>query len=138
MVSTAFELATAYDIGRKELVFCDIGDSIPSIARTLRDREIGSIIVCKDERYAGIVTEDKVLDAVSRGVDVLNATVGDLPLDPLFTVHRDAPLAEVSELFATHGVTRLGVVDDGGKIIAVVKRKNLELLDRFSFIDRMR
>jgi CBS domain-containing protein len=137
MVKTAYELATAYDIGRKELVFCDIDDSVSKIAKKLRSREIGSMIVRSGDGYAGIVTDDLVLDAIAKGVDVSSATVRDLKLDPLYTVAKDAPLAEVSKLFNTHGTTRLGVVDETGNIVAVVKKKNLELLDRFSFVDRV-
>jgi hypothetical protein len=33
-------------------------------------------------------------------------------------------------------MTRIGVVDDQGRMVAVVKKKNLELLDRFKFVDR--
>jgi len=136
MVSTAYELATAYDIARKELVFCDINDTIPTIARVLRSKNIGSMIVRKGDEYVGIITEDAVLDAIANGVDALNAKVSDIKLDPLLTVHKDASLEEVEKLFATHGMTRIGVVDDQGKMIAVVKKKNLELLDRFKFVDR--
>jgi CBS domain-containing protein len=136
MVKTAYELATAYDIGRKELVFCDIDDSVSKIAKKLRSKEIGSMIVRSEGGYAGIVTDDLVLDAIAKGIDVSNATVRDLKLDPLYTVTKDAPLIEVSKLFNTHGTTRLGVVDNEGSIVAVVKRKNLELLDRFNFVDR--
>ena len=136
MVSTAYELATAYDISRKDLVFCNIDDTISKIAKDLRSKEIGSMIVCAGDGYAGIITEDNVLDAIANGVDVLSAKVGDIKLDPLHTVHKGAPLSEVSKLFATHGTTRLGVIDDDGRIVAVVKKKNLELLDRFTFVDR--
>ncbi len=138
MVSTAYELATAYDIARKELVFCDINDTIPAIAKHLRSKNIGSMIVRKGDGYAGIITEDNVLDAIAKGVDVVNAKVRDIKLDPLETVHKDASLADVESLFETHGMTRIGVVDDEGKIIAVAKKKNLELLDRFTFVERAR
>ncbi len=136
MVSTAYELATAYDISRKELVFCNIDDSIQKIARDLRSKEIGSMFVRSGDGYAGIITENNVIHAIAEGVDVLSAKVGDMKLDPLYTVHRDAPLSEVTRLFSTYGTTRLAVVEDDGRIVAVVKKKNLELLDRFRLAER--
>ena len=136
MVDTAYELATAYDIGRKELVFCDIDDTIAKIAKRLRKKEVGSMIVRSGDGYAGIVTDESVLDAVAQGVDVSSGTLRDLKLDPLYTIDMGAPLSEVSKLFSTKGTTRLGVVDKQGNIVAVVKKKNLELLDRFTFVDR--
>jgi CBS domain-containing protein len=136
MVTTAYELATAYELGRKDLVFCDIDDSIPKIAQDLRSKDIGSMFVRSGDGYAGIITEDGVLGAIAEGVDVLTAKVRDMKLDPIHTLHKEAPLSEVSRLFATTGTTRLGVVDDEGQIVAVVKRKNLQLLDRFKFVDR--
>ncbi len=136
MISTAYELATAYDIGRKELVFCDINDSIREIAKDLRDKNIGSMIVRKGDGYAGIITEDNVLDAIANGVNVLEAKVKDIRLEPLETVHKDTSLSDVAELFRTQNMTRIGVVDDQGQMVAVVKKKNLELLDRFKFVDR--
>ena len=136
MVKTAYELGTAYDIGRKELVFCDVKDSVRKLAREFRERSIGSMIVVSDRQYLGIVTDETLFRAIEDGVDLLSAKVGDLKLDPIHTIRKDAPLTEVAKLFEQTGTSRLGVVDEGGRIVAVVKKRNLELLDRFSFVDR--
>ena len=136
MVSTAYELATAYDIGRKELIFCSADDTIREVAKDLRSKDIGSMIVKSGDGYAGIITEDNILHAISEGVNVLDKKVGEIELDTLHTIKKNATLSEVSNLFASTGTTRAGVVDEDGRIVAVVKKKNLELFDRFSFVDR--
>lgn len=137
MVKTAYDLGTAYDISRKELVFCDAEDPVRKVGEKFYKKGIGSMIVVSGDQYAGFVTDDAIFKAVAEGLDLRSAKVGDLELDPLFTIRREAPLSEVSALFAKTRTTRLGVVDDEGKIVAVVKKKTLHLLDRFSFVDRM-
>jgi len=137
LVKTAYDLGTAYDISRKELVFCKVEDPVRKVAETFLQKNIGSMIVVSGDGYAGFVTDDSIFRAVAEGVDLRSAKVGDLKLDPLFTIRKEAPLSEVSALFAKTGTTRMGVVDDSGKIVAVVKKKTLHLLDRFSFVDRM-
>lgn len=136
MVKTAYDLGTAYDIGRKELVFCDVKDPVRKVAREFRERGIGSLIVMDGKAHVGIVTDEILFRAIEAGVDLLSAKVGDLKLEPIHTVPKDASLAEVARLFRQTGTSRLGVVDEEGRIVALVKKRNLELLDRFSFVDR--
>ncbi len=136
MVKTAYDLATAYDMGRKELVFCDVKDSVRKVAREFRERSIGSMIVVSRNKHMGIVSDETLFRAIESGVDLLSARVGDLKLDPIHTVPKDASLTEVARLFEETGASRLGVVDECGRIVALVKKRNLELLDRFSFVDR--
>lgn len=136
MVSTAYELATAYDISRKELVFADADDPVRKIAQDFITKNIGSMIVISGNEYIGIITDDTIFQAIHEGIDLLTAKVKDLRLDPIHTIRKDASLSEVSQLFASTGASRLGVEDEEGKIVAVVKKKNLELLDRFNFVDR--
>jgi len=137
VVSTAYELATAYDLSRKELVFCDVDESVREVARRFLEKGIGSMIVRSPEGYVGFVTDDVLFRAIADGVDLRTATCGDLELDPLHTIQKDAHLSEVADAFRKTRATRLAVVDKNGKIVAVVKRKNLELLDRFTFVRRM-
>ncbi len=137
MVSTAYELATAYDLSRKELVFCDVEEPVSEVARRFLERNVGSMIVRSSGGYVGFLTDDTLFRAIADGVDLRNATCGDLKLDPLHTIAKDARLSKVAETFRQTGATRLAVVDRNGKIVAVVKKKNLDLLDRFAFVRRM-
>ncbi len=137
MVTTAYDLATAYDISRKELVFCNANDPVRKVARDFYEKKIGSMIVVRDDEYIGFVTDENIFQAIAEDVDLLTSKVGDLKLDELHKIDRDATLSEVSDKFAQTQATRLAVVDEHGKVVAVVKKKNLELLDRFSFVDRL-
>ncbi len=137
METTAYDLATAYDISRKELVFCDADRPVRKVARDFYEKGIGSMIVTEDGDYIGFVTDQNIFRAISEDVDVRSARVGDLKLDPLNKIKHDATLSEVASLFAETRATRLAVVDDEGKVVAVVKKKNLELLDRFNIAASM-
>ncbi len=137
MVSTAYDLATAYDLSRRELAFCNAKDPVRRVAREFYIRGIGSMIVVSGKEHIGFVTDCAIFRALSEGADLLKAKVEDLKLDPLITVRRDAPLSEVASLFDGSEASRIAVIDDEGKVVGVVKRKNLDLLDRFRIVDRV-
>jgi CBS-domain-containing membrane protein len=52
-------------------------------------------------------------------------TAGELMTAPAVTVRRFAPIASAARLMNTHHIRRLPVVDDDGKLIGIVTRRDL-------------
>jgi len=122
-----------YSYARKNLITCGIGDSIKYVAKLFEDENVGSALV-KDERgeYVGMITDSIVFHAVQEGRDVSKMFVKDFQLLPLIKVSKDISFEEISDLFKKHHVGRIAMVDENGKVVAVLKKKNLERFSSFN------
>jgi signal-transduction protein with cAMP-binding, CBS, and nucleotidyltransferase domain len=94
-------------------VTCRPGATIADVARLMRDRNVGSVIVVDDIGYlAGIVTDR---DVAVRGVG--EGRSGDLAVEHIMsrnvaTVLLNADVADAAGVMAKRSVRRLPVVDD--------------------------
>lgn len=85
---------------------------IRSAAAVMEQADVGALAVVDGERLVGIVTDrDLVRRALAKGMP-LDARVDAVMSTPVVTVDADADLHEAFELFRTHAVRRLAVVED--------------------------
>jgi CBS domain-containing protein len=89
--------------------------SVAAVARTMRDENLGAVLVTDGDRLRGLVTDrDLVVRSVAEGGDPESTTVADACSDTeLVTVSPDDDLDHVVELMRQHAVRRVPVVEDG-------------------------
>jgi len=99
-------------------------------ARMMHDSHVGALIVIDDEkRPIGIVTDrDLTLHVLTNGLDPEKTTVGDCMSAPPIVLPRSADLSLASTLMRRHGVRRLPIVDDDGKLVGVITADDMVLL----------
>jgi CBS domain-containing protein/ribosome-associated translation inhibitor RaiA len=123
-------------IGEKQLVNSRLEDdakasavmrSAPKVARTEDVREASRMLVEGDTRIApvyegdslyGIVTGDAILEAVLENLDAL--TVDQIYTEDVITVGEKSRIGQAINRLREHGISRLPVVDDAGKLAGVV------------------
>ncbi len=102
-------------------VLIDPSTTIAEAARTMRDANLGCLLVGRDERVFGIVTDR---DMVVRGLaDATSPTfdrVCDLMSSEVLSCFEDQPIASVARVMMKHGVRRLPVLDRDGRLTGVV------------------
>ncbi|MEU7316409.1 CBS domain-containing protein [Streptomyces sp. NPDC007083] len=88
--------------------------SLVEAAQLMRAQDIGDVLVVKDSRLLGLLTDrDITLRAVADAVDPLSVNcLSACTRDPV-TVSPDTELRTAVELMRTHAVRRLPVVDGG-------------------------
>lgn len=130
--------ALPYSYARKNVVECNIGDTLPSAARRMRDEGVGSVLV-RDERgeYAGMLTDSMIFGAIADNKNVSELKIKDLSLMPFVRAGRDADFGEVMDLFAKRNVSRIALVDEKGKVVAVLKKKNIERFAYFNMASKL-
>lgn len=87
----------------------------------MNDQGIGSVLVVRGRRLAGIFTERDVLRRVvgeSRSPD--DTPVGDVMTSDVICCGQETPVEEVAELMRSHRIRHLPVLDAGGDVIGVV------------------
>ncbi|MFC8867488.1 CBS domain-containing protein [Streptomyces sp. NPDC057148] len=88
--------------------------SVTAVARLMRDRDLGAVLVTDGDELRGLVTDrDLVIRSVAEGGDPEQTTVAGACSDDLVTVRSDEELDHAVEVMREHAVRRVPVVDDG-------------------------
>jgi CBS domain-containing protein len=96
------------------------GDTtVADAARTMRDEELGDLVVAEDDRPVGIVTDRDVALAVAEHEDVSALTVADIMTSDPITIHEDATAIDLPATMAEGRVRRIPVVDDDGRLVGI-------------------
>jgi len=132
------------DVMTTTVVTVDRYTSYQEIDRLLTERRISGVPVLKMGRQvAGVVSEADLLaaeDETARQARMagtlgrrwrlrkqphVNLTAGALMTSPAITIGPDATIPAAARLMNTHHVRRLPVVDENGRLVGVVSRRDL-------------
>jgi CBS domain-containing protein len=93
------------------VVTAETSETLRDVATLMRDRNIGSVVVCDAGRPVGVVTDrDLALAVVADGVDPADE-VGAHATRPLVTGDVEMDLEEVAVLMIEHRIRRLPLMD---------------------------
>jgi CBS domain-containing protein len=86
-------------------------DSLHRVGELMRDRNVGSVVICEGDRPVGLITDrDLALAVVADAVDAGEAA-GAHASRPLVTGHVRMDIHEAVDLMVQHRVRRLPVTD---------------------------
>jgi acyl dehydratase/CBS domain-containing protein len=98
--------------------------SVRDAARTLAERQIGSLVVCRDGKPTGIVTDVDLTELVSAGLDPEETPVERIMSEPLVSIDPGATIEAAAATIREHLVKRLPVVEDD-EVIGIVTTTDL-------------
>ncbi len=111
---------------RRDVLCVGPGATLGEAAREMRQEDIGSLAVLENGRFAGIITERDLVQAVADGADPSTALVAAyMTGDPIVAAPDDGT-AEVAARMVVLGVRHLPVLEDGGMVGMVSIRDLLE------------
>lgn len=100
---------------------------VTEAARAMRDADIGDVIVLKNNKVCGIVTDrDIVVRAIADGRDPAKATLGDICSRDLTTLSPIDTVEDAVQMMRDKAVRRLPVVEDN-QVVGVVSLGDLAL-----------
>jgi CBS domain-containing protein len=98
--------------------------TVREIAELMRERNVGSVVLVRDSRPVGFVTDrDLALSVIADGRD-LSDHVADHASSPVITADPGMNVEECADLMVRHGVRRL-VVIDGDRLTGIVTLDDL-------------
>jgi CBS domain-containing protein len=101
--------------------------SVHEAARTMRDQDIGDVIVIENQQVCGIVTDrDIVVRAVAEARDPAATTLADICSHALTTVSPEESVERAVQLMREKAIRRLPVVE-GGRAVGMVSLGDLAL-----------
>jgi CBS domain-containing protein len=130
-------------IMKTRVITVDPGINVSDAAKIMTNNRVGSLIIMKNRRPAGILTDDDIVDVVARGKNPRHVKIRDLPLRRKFiTASPDERITDVTKKMIKNGIKRIPVVK-GGNLLGIVSDKEIllispELLDILSEKLKMR
>jgi CBS domain-containing protein len=94
------------------VVTAETGDSLRRVGELMRDRNVGSVVICEAGRPVGVITDrDLALVVVADTVDA-EARVREHASRPLVTGEVEMDIEEAVALMVQHHIRRLPVTED--------------------------
>jgi CBS domain-containing membrane protein len=136
----------AVDLMTREVVFVDINTSLTDVAETMARFNIAGVPVVGDQGQAvGMISERDFLKHMlpespgsfigliarclqAKGclaVPIRKQKAGDVMTSPAVSVGLKSPLSEIMRLFREHGINRLPVVNEAGRLVGIVTRADV-------------
>jgi CBS domain-containing protein len=110
-------------------VVAELGESAATAARRMRDFRVGCVVVVRDARPVGIVTDrDLAMRVVAEGRDAEKTPISEIVTYEAATVLRDAGVETAVRVMSERGVRRLPIVTEDGKVTGIVTADDLTVL----------
>jgi CBS domain-containing protein len=127
------------DIMTEAVITAGADDDVLAVARQMRDRAVGSVVICDPEGApAAMVTDRDLAVRVLADERPTDQRVGDHVSRPLITGDPEMDLEEAAALMVRHRIRRLPVVD-GESLVGIVtlddiavRTGNLEVAQRMT------
>ena len=105
----------------KKVVTVDVSSSVFDATREIMDRDIGCVVVLKENKVVGIVTKGDILrETVMKRLDAQQLNIERTMTRPVLTIEPTSTLAEASNLMSQENLTKLPVVTKSGELVGII------------------
>ncbi len=106
---------TVREIMTRDVINLQLDTTLEQAARTMREQDIGNVVVAEDDRLDGLVTDrDIVVRAVAEGMDPTSTTIGSVASRDVIAVQPDDTVQAAALLMREQAIRRVLVVDEQG------------------------
>ena len=106
------------DVMTQGVVTADTDDTLRRVGELMRDRNVGSVVVCEGRRPVGVITDRDLALAVVAAVEA-DASAGEHASRPLVTGEVEMDIEEAVALMVQHHIRRLPVTA-GEELVGIV------------------
>lgn len=125
------------DVARRKVISAHPNDSLQSIAKSMVDHWISSIVIVEAGKPVGIVTDGIIFRLIAKGRNPLNLLAKDVMAHPVVTVHEDIDLEDAEDAFRKSKVSRLVIVNDKGQVKGIVSKKDVDRFAAYSLAEKL-
>lgn len=99
---------------------------VEEAARLMRREDTGILPIVHDGHLRAVLTDrDIVVRGIAEGVDIRDATAGEIASTTLVTIDPQQTLDEAARLMAQHQVRRLPVCEEDGRLVGMLAQADL-------------
>jgi CBS domain-containing protein len=107
------------DVMTQGVVTAQTGDTLRRVGELMRDRNVGSVVVCEGARPVGVITDRDLAIAVVADRVGADAPAGEHASRPLVTGEVEMDIEEAVALMVQHHIRRLPVTA-GDELVGIV------------------
>ena len=114
------------DVMSKEVLKVSTGTPIRTAARTLADNHVGCLVVVKNGKVIGMLTETDVLRSLAEnpGVDIDSKCVEDAMTHYVIPVGSRSTIESAVRLMTENKIKKLPVIDEG-KLVGIITASDI-------------
>jgi CBS domain-containing protein len=117
------------EIMKRNVVTIESTKTVADVARQMTERGVGCLVVTKEGKIAGIVTErDIVIRLITQNLDPGKVKVEEIMTKNVVTYPPDSSVSEVIQAMSRHRIRRVPIVDGRGKLVGIVTSYDIALL----------
>ncbi len=115
------------DYCRRELITCNVNDTVIVAAEIMRANSVSSLIACDDiKQPIGILTDRDLRNKViAGGLTPLQVNVSEVMTTPVISVAEDDTLFEVLYQMSRNRIHRVGVVDADNVLVGLINESDI-------------
>jgi CBS domain-containing protein len=107
------------DVMTQGVVTAQTGDTLRRVGELMRDRNVGSVVICEGARPVGVITDRDLAIAVVADKVEADAPAGEHASRPLVTGEVEMDIEEAVALMVQHHIRRLPVTA-GDELVGIV------------------
>jgi len=109
------------DIMTKNPETAQVMDSIVDVASMMKDLNVGFMPILDGDNLVGVVTDrDITVRAVAEGMDIQNASIGEIMSSDLHIATPDMSIDEAANIMEEFQIRRLPILNENNMLIGVV------------------
>ena len=109
------------DVMRKNVISIEGSAPVTEVAELMKKHGLGSVVVSKNKRGEGIITEkDIVYSVVAKGADASKINAEDIMSTPLKVVTPETSLEETARMMKRFNVKRFPVVNERNELVGMI------------------
>ena len=116
------------DVMNKNVVVGKFDVTIREATKVMNKFHIGSLVVLKEEKIVGIVTERNVLESVAAGKDPDATAVEDIMTKKIVTIDPDETVEAAVDLMTQNKIKKLPVVEND-KIKGIITASDIVVVE---------
>lgn len=118
------------EICTPDVVFCTPETTVLAAARLMRQKHVGDVVVVEDEDGdhlpIGVVTDrDIVVEVLGKELEPARTRLRDIMRTPVVIGRASEDVSQVLERMKAHGVRRIPVMDEHGKLGGILSLDDL-------------
>jgi CBS domain-containing protein len=120
---------TLQELSREDVVSAEADAPVSQVAETMRDENVGSVVVTNENHPIGIVTDrDLTTRVLAEEADPADQTTDEVMSTDLCAVGPDAGFYEAAQVMSENGIRRLPVCDENDELVGIITADDLSEL----------
>ena len=108
------------DAMKKKVIFSSPEESVRDAIRTIVDNRIGCVVIKKNERIIGIVTDRDILFEIEKnGIDINNTPLKDIMTHYVIYINPEASVEKAVKTMITNNIKKLPVIKNE-KLVGII------------------